>query len=71
MAVPELKLHPAWVRIITSASILVCTFLLFRCGGSNDNKKPEETPTVTGPEIPGDWNGTNDWSGSQWKVIEE
>lgn len=41
-----------------------------RCGSDKkDSTPPPNTGNAT--SAPPDWDGTQDWSGSEWEVIEE
>jgi hypothetical protein len=57
-----------WLFFLVIAGL---TITLSRCGKTED-KDDEDSKKPTEPsEIPSDWDGTSDWSGSPFKVVEE
>ena len=44
---------------------------LLRCGESDKKDKKDPLKPEVPAEIPTDWDGTADWSGSAFKVVDE
>jgi hypothetical protein len=50
-----------------------CTLsmLCLACGDLLKKDSNNKKKTSVDKRIPGDWNATDDWSGSEWRVTEE
>jgi hypothetical protein len=64
-------------RYALSLPALIIALLLVivaaaRCGRDAKQQQSSKKPgTTTGGVTPADWDGAQDWAGSEWEVIEE
>lgn len=60
------------VMIWTSLALLLVTCGAFDKKKSDDGEAvtPSPLPSAAGL-LPADWDGTDDWSGSAWEVVEQ